>query len=96
MYFEFKSFHFLCKIILDLQVEQTLKKANSARFAIRMVAKFFSKKELNDIISACHYSILYFNADLWLIPILSITQTKMLAASAPVLRISTRQYVMTK
>ena len=53
------------------QVETTLKKANSASFAIKMIAKFFSNKELNDIITACYYSILYYNADIWLIPALS-------------------------
>ena len=34
-------------------IESTLKKANSARFAIKMISKYFSNKELNDIITAC-------------------------------------------
>ena len=42
------------------QIESTLKKANSARFVIKMIPKFFNKNELNDIITACYYSILSF------------------------------------
>ena len=56
---------------------RTLKKANSAKFAIKMIAKYFSKKELNDIITACYFSIFYYNADIWMIPTLSsTTETK--------------------
>ena len=54
------------------QVELVLKKANSAKFAIKMIAKFFNKNELNNIITACYYSVLYYNADIWLIPTLSL------------------------
>ena len=39
------------------QMESTLKKANSAKFAITIIAKFFNKKEPNDIITACYYSV---------------------------------------
>ena len=53
------------------QVESTLKKANSAKFAIKMISKFFNKNELNDIITACYYLVLYYNADIWLMPSLS-------------------------
>ena len=75
------------------QIESTLKKANSAKFAIKMTAKYFSKKELNDIITACYFSILYYNADIWMIPTLSpALKQKLLAASSQVLRISTRNY----
>ena len=75
------------------QVESTLKKANSAKFAIKMISKFFNKNELNDIITACYYLVLYYNADIWLIPSLSpALKQKLLAASSQVLRISTRNY----
>ena len=66
---------------------------NSARFAIKMISKYFSNKELNDIITACYYSVLYYNADIWMIPSLSpALKQKLLAASSQVLRISTRNF----
>ena len=75
------------------QVESTLKKANSAKFAIKMISKFFNKKELNDIITACFYSVLYYNADIWLMPTLSpLLKQKLLTPSSQVLRIPTKNF----
>ena len=58
-----------------------------------MISKVFNKKELNDIITACYYLFLYFNADIWLMPSLSpVLKQKLLAASFQVLRIPTKNY----
>ena len=59
----------------------------------QMIAKFFNKNELNNTITACYYSVLYYNADIWLIPTLSpALKQKLLAASSQILRISTRNF----
>ena len=50
------------------QLENVIKRANSARFAITMIAKYFNKSKLLNLISACYYSILYCNADIWMLP----------------------------
>ena len=78
---------------MDLPSGINFKIANSAKFAIKMISKFFNKNELNDIITACYYLVLYYNADIWLIPSLSpALKQKLLASSSQVLRISTRNY----
>ena len=44
--------------------------------------------ELNDIITACYYSVLYYNADIWLIPSLSpALKQKLLSASAKAIKL---------
>ena len=68
-------------------------KANSMKFAIRMIAKFFSKKEVREIITAYYYSTLYYNAEIWLLPTLPpLLKQKLLSSSAGVLRIAINNY----
>ena len=62
---------FGCTLNWAQHVNMVIMKANSTKFAIRMIAKFFDKKDLKEIITAYYYSILYYNADIWLIPSLS-------------------------
>ena len=50
-----------------------------AKFAIKMISKFFNKKELNDIITACYYSVFYYNADISI----SSIQTKIISSIIP-------------
>ena len=74
-------------------VNKALLKANSMRFAIKMVSKFFNKKEMTNIIAAYYYSTLYYNAEIWLIPTLSpLLKQKLLSNSANTLRIAINNY----
>ena len=64
-------------------------KANSTKYAIKMIVKIFNKKELNEIITAYYFSTLYYNAEIWLIPTLSpLLKQKLLSSSANILRIA--------
>ena len=52
------------------QVENIIKKLNMARYAISLIRKYFDRNELNKLLMANFYSILYYNCDIWLIPTL--------------------------
>ena len=70
-----------------------IKKASSAKYAVQMIARNFRKDEIINLLTACFYSKLYYNSEIWLIPGLSpILKQKLLAASANALRIATRNY----
>ena len=80
---------FDCTLNWAHHINKVLSKASSAKYAIRMIAKFFNKKELNEIITAYYFSILYYNAEIWLLPTLPpLLKQKLLSSSANILRIS--------
>ena len=55
--------------------------------------KFFTKAELNILLTSNFYSILYYNSDVWLIPSLKPQlKQQILAASATALMLSTPNY----
>ena len=56
--------------------------------AIRLIRKFFTKKELLSLVTSNFYSILYYNSEIWHLPILKSTlKQNLLSASAKALRV---------
>ena len=53
------------------QVKNTNNKSKLALNAIYLIQKYFTKKQLLSIISSNYYSILYCNAEVWLLPTIS-------------------------
>ena len=49
-------------------VSNAIKKANKTLHAVRMIKKYFSSKELKIMLNSYFYSILYYNAEIWLTP----------------------------
>jgi hypothetical protein len=47
------------------QVSKAVRRANSALHAIRLIRKFFTTKELLQLLTANFYSILYYNSEIW-------------------------------
>ena len=75
------------------KLKTQLKKSNKAKHAIMLTRKFFSKNELNGLLTTNFYSILYYNCDVWLIPSLKPQiKQQILLASARALRICTTNY----
>ena len=59
--------------------------------AIRLIRKFFSKRELLSLITSNVYSILYYNSEIWHLPSLKTTlKQSLLSASAKALRVCNR------
>ena len=70
------------------QVAHTLKKANSALYAIKMISRFFTFRELVSLITSNFYSILFYNSEIWHIPSLnSNLKQKILSSSARAIKI---------
>ena len=58
-----------------------------------LIRKFFSKSELNGLLTSNYYSILFYNCDVWLIPSMKPQlKQQILSASARALRICTPNY----
>ena len=72
-------------------IAQTITKSLSALNAIRLIRKFFTQKELFQLITSNFYSILYYNSDIWHLPSLKVTlKQKLLSTSAKALRVCWR------
>ena len=81
------------KLQWHAQVENAIKKSNKAKYAISIIKRYFSKNELNNLLTSNYYSILYYNADIWLIPSLkSQLKQRLLAASSSALKMINRNY----
>ena len=75
------------------QVQNTINKSKSALNAIYLICKYFNKKQLLDIITSNYYSILYYNAEVWLLPTLNPQlKQKLLSASSAPLKLTTNNY----
>ena len=69
------------------------KKSRLALNAIKLISKYFNKTQLIQIITSNYYSILYYNAEIWLLPSLSPSiKQKMLSASAAPLKLTVSNY----
>ena len=76
------------KLQWNKHIEQTVIKTRKALQAIYLIRKFFNKKELLILITSNYYSILYYNADIWLIPSLSLNaKNQLMSASAAPLKL---------
>ena len=69
-------------------VSHAIKRSMTALNAIRLIRKFFTKKELLSLVTSNFYSILYYNSEIWHLPILKSTlKQNLLSASAKALRV---------
>ena len=73
------------------QVSNAVTKSKKALHAINLIRKYFTSKELLNIITSNYLSILYYNADIWLLPTLAPQlKQKLLSASAAPLKLCTK------
>ena len=69
------------------QYQKAVKEANVNLYAIKRIAKFFSKEERTMLITSLYYSKLYYGSEVWHLPDRTATQNKMIKfASANALR----------
>ena len=78
---------------MALQVNNAVTKSKRALHVINLIRKYFTQKQLLDLVTSNYLWILYYNADIWLLPSLApILKTKLLSASAAPLKLCTRLY----
>ena len=74
-------------------ISNVINKAKKTLHAIRLIRKYFNKKELNVLLTSNFYSIMYYNSDIWHIPSLGVRlKGHLLAASASALKLCTPGY----
>ena len=59
------------KLTWSTHVAHTIVKAKKALIALRLIKKNFNSGEMRTLLDACFYSILYYNAAIWLLPSLN-------------------------
>ena len=75
------------------QVANTVTKTNRAIHCIKQIKTYFTKNELQQLVTSNVYSILYYNSEVWNIPTLHIRQKQLLlSTSANALKICTPEY----
>ena len=75
------------KLNWSAHVANSICKARKALFALRLLRKFFNDQEMRQLLDSNFYSILYYNAALWLTPELcSPMKQALLSISANALR----------
>ena len=80
------------KLTWTYHIAKQINKANKALHAIKMIKKYFSRKELLTLLTSNFYSILYYNSEVWHLPTLNSELKQMLlSASAKALKISQRR-----
>ena len=78
---------FDCKLDWHEQVANAIKKSNKSLFAIKMISKFFTSKEIKILLDSFFYSVLYYNSEIWLLPSLNHSlKQQLMSASANALR----------
>ena len=78
---------FDCKLNWAEQVSESIGKARKALFGLKHLRKFFNFNEMRQLLDSYLYSVLYYNAEIWLTPDLSSTlKQSLLSMSALALR----------
>ena len=78
-------------------ISLTIKKANTALHAIRLIKHYFTPTEQRTLITSNFFSILFYNAEIWLLPKLNkILKSNLLSASANALKICTPYFFYKK
>ena len=76
------------KLNWQKQVETAIKKSQKALQAIKLIHHYLTKSELLTVTKSNFYSVLYYNADIWLIPSLKKEfKSKLLSTSAAPLKL---------
>ena len=74
-------------------ISHAINRSMKALHAIRIIKKFFTKKELLGLITSNYYSILYYNSEIWHLPTLKSTlKQSLLSASAKALKVCCTNY----
>ena len=75
------------------QVSATIKKANTALHAIKLIKKYFNKEEISHLLTSNFFSILYYNSEIWHLKTLHYhLHTQIRTASANALKLCTPNY----
>jgi hypothetical protein len=70
------------------QVSNAILKANHALFAIKLIKNYFTQQELCTLLTSNFYSLLYYNSEIWHIPLMNpLSKNHLLAASARALNL---------
>ena len=81
------------KLNWQIQIQNAITKSKKALHAIYLIRKHFTKNELLQIITSNYYSILYYNAEIWLTPTLNNNSKRaLMSASAAPLKLCTPAY----
>ena len=74
------------------QYSKAIKEANANLYAIKRIAKYFTKEERTTLITSLYYSKLYYGSEVWHLPGRTANQNKMIKyASANALRTITNE-----
>jgi hypothetical protein len=80
---------FDCKLNWNEHVAKAIRKANRSLYAIRMIKRYFNQKELKVLLNSYFYSVLYYNAEIWITQNLNCNSKHMiLSASTNAIRMS--------
>ena len=60
---------------------KAIKESNANFYGIRMIRKYFNPEEVKNLITAVYYSKLYYGAEIWNTPCLSLTLNKNLKSA---------------
>ena len=81
------------KLQWQYQIQNTINKSKKSLNALILIRKYFTKKQLRQIITSNYYSTLYYNSEVWLLPTLQPRlKQKLLSASAAPLKYTIRNY----
>ena len=84
---------FDCKLQWCTQVARTISNANKSLQAVKLIRKYFTTKEIVQLLTSNFYSILYFGSEIWHIPTLNYHCKRMLlSASANALKLCNLYY----
>ena len=79
------------KLTWAIQVSNQINKSNSALHAIKLIRKYFNQDEIITLLTANFYSILFYNSEVWHLPILKPELKQLLlSASSKALKLSQR------
>ena len=79
---------FDCKLNWSHQIANCINKAKRALFALRLMKKFFNPIEMRTLLDSYFYSVLYYNAVIWLQPEIGpVMKQKLMSISACALRL---------
>ena len=75
------------KLNWNSHIANAISKAKKSLYALRLIRKFFTKEEMRQLLDSNFYSILYYNAVIWLTPQIScVMKQALLSVSANALR----------
>ena len=59
---------FDAKLNCEQHISNTINKAKSTLHGIRLIKRYFNKTELKQLLTSNFYSVLYYSAEIWMIP----------------------------